>query len=344
MLDIEFNLEAIQSVLSDSTVEGDATVTVKNLASLSEAKSGDISFLGNPKYTSQVPGCKASVILVPKDYEGTPSDRQAFLRVENPSLALAQLCEIVEQHLWPQPQPGIHPSAVVDPSAQVSEGAYVGPLCCIGAGAFIASGVILEAQVHIGRNVRIGEKTRLMPQVTIYDYCEVGKSTLIASGTVVGSPGFGFELGAAHTKVPQIGNVVIGNNVDIGSNVSIDRARFSATVIEDGVKIDNLVQIAHNVRIGAHSVIVSQVGISGSTVLEEQVVLGGQTGLTGHIRIGKGSMVGAQSGINNDLEPGSFVRGSPAYPYRQAHKLEIYKKRLPELFKRVKDLEDQLEN
>ena len=270
---------------------------------------------------------------------------QLFIRVENPSLVLGQICQLVEQALWPKKQPGVHPSAVIAEGVNIPESVYIGPFCNIESGVQIGEGCIIEAYSHIGANAKIGDGTWLMPRATIYNYCVLGKKCCINSGAVIGSPGFGFELGSqSHMKIPQIGHVELGDGVDVGANTTIDRARFSKTIVGAGTKIDNLVQVAHNVKIGSHCIIVSQVGISGSTTLGNQVIVGGQTGFTGHITIGDKCMIGAQSGINHDIKAGSYVRGAPAFPYMQAHRLEILKKRLPEFFTRLKKVEALVES
>lgn len=340
-MQFRYTLEQICALVGEGAVEGVTADQVSALATLQEARPGDLSFLGNLKYKNQVAETKASIVLLPKDFQGTPREGQAFLRVENPSLALARVCREIERLLWPLPVPGIHPTAVVDPQAQVDAAATIGPGCVVGAHAVIGAGTHLVAQVHVGRHVRVGQACWLAPHVSILDYCEIGNRVRIHSNTVIGSDGFGYEATATGIeKVPQIGKVVLGEDVEIGSCTTIDRARFGVTAIGQGTKIDNLVQIAHNVQVGRCCIIVSQVGISGSTVIEDGVVIAGQAGLTGHLRIGKGSKIGAQTGLNHDLPPDSYVRGTPAYPYMAAHKIDILKGKLPGLFKRVSKIED----
>lgn len=319
---------------------GHTSVTLQGIAALTEAAEGDLSFLGNPKYKAEVAKSRASVVLLPVGFEGEPAQGQLFLFVENPSLALAQVCGRLEQSLWPQPRPGIHPTAVVAADAAISPSATVGPLCVVESGARVGERAHLQAQVFVGRNARIGAGSWLMPGVSVAAECEVGARVRLHSGVVIGSDGFGYEFThGRHTKVPQIGIVVVGDDVEIGANSTVDRARFSRTSIGEGTKIDNLVQIGHNVTIGRHCLLCAQVGISGSTILEDYVVLGGQAGTAGHLRIGKGVKAGGRAGITTDVAAGAFVNGNPAIPYLLERRIVILNQRLPELFKRVDAVE-----
>ncbi len=338
---IAYTVADIVRLVGEGRVEGAAALPVSGLAALKQAKAGDLAFLGNMKYKADVAGCAASIILLPEDYDGHPAAGQAFVRLPKPSLALARVCREIERQLWPKPPPGVHPSAVIAPGAQVDAKASVGPQCVIEAGAQIGPGAILQSQVYIGRDASIGPDCWLMPHASVMDYCVLGRRVRLHSGVVIGSDGFGYDTNkGVHEKIPQIGRAVVEDDVEIGANTTVDRARFSETRIGEGSKIDNLVQIAHNVIIGKHCLIVAQVGISGSTTLEDYVVVGGQAGLTGHLRIGAQSMIGAQAGVTHDLEPKSYVRDSPAMPYMIAQKVHVLKSRLPDLFKRVTTLEE----
>lgn len=342
---IKLTVNEVLALDEKAKAEGNSDLSISGIASLSDAQPGDLSFLGNPKYKGEVPGSKASVILVPEDFEGSPQNDQLYIRTQNPSFLLAKLCRAIETKLRPKPKPGIHPSAIVEEDVQIDSSASVGPFCTIKSGAKVEAHAVLEAYTYIGRDVRVGESSYLMPRVTVYDYCEVGKECYINSGCVIGSQGFGYEtVDGAHQSVPQIGNVIIEDRVDIGANTTIDRARFSSTKIGEGTKIDNLVQIAHNVTIGKHCIIVAQSGISGSSTLENYVVIGGQVGLVGHIKIGTGAKVGAQSGITKDIKPGEFYRGTPAMPYMLAQRVEVLKNRLPDFVERLKKVEKLLES
>lgn len=342
---IAYTVEDIVRLVGESRVEGIAAQPVCSIAALKQAKAGDLAFLGNLKYKADVAGCAASIILIPDDYDGPPPiSGQAFIRLPKPSLALARVCREIERLLWPKPSPGVHPSAIVAASAKVDSSAHIGPLCVIEAGAQVGPGTVLQAQVYVGRDARIGPDCWLMPLVTVLDYCLLGRRVRLHSGVVIGADGFGYDTNkeGIHEKVPQIGRVVIEDDVEIGANTTVDRARFNETRVGEGTKIDNLTQVGHNVVIGKHCIVAALVGISGSTTLEDSVVIGGQGGLAGHLRIGKGSMIGGQSGVIHDLPPGSQVRDSPSMPYLIAQKVHILKSRLPELFKRVTTLEETI--
>lgn len=344
-MQLAFSAADIAAIVQPVSVKGTTAATVRGIASLGSAQAGDLSFLGNPKYKTEVATTAASIVLLPPDYSGEPAPGQQFLFVEKPSVALARLCARIEQLLWPKPAAGIHPTAVVAAGAQVAASATVGPFCVIEAGAVIGERTHVEAQVFVGRNVRVGADCWLMPRVTIATECVIKDRVRLQPGVVIGSDGFGYEfVQGRHEKVPQVGHVVIENDVEIGANSTLDRARFSRTVVGEGTKIDNLVMIAHNVVIGRHCLICAQVGISGSSTIEDYVVLGGQAGVAGHLTIGKGSKADGQTGINSDLEPGSFVKGSPCMPYNLEQRFNVLKKKLPELFKRVDALESAFDS
>lgn len=338
-----FSLEEIRRLIGDCQVEGDGVSMIEGIASLQEAEPGDLSFLGNKKYTAEVANSRASVLLLPYDYKGSPREKQVFLRMENPSLALARICAVIESRLWPRPLPGVHPTAVIDPTAKIGKDVHIGPHCVIGAETVVGDRAVLQGQVYLGNKVSIGSESWLHPKVTVLDHCIIGERVRLHPGCVIGSEGFGFEtVNGRHEKVPQIGNVVVENDVEIGANTTIDRARFNSTRICEGTKIDNLVQIGHNVVVGKHCLIVSQVGVSGSTILEDYVVLAGQAGITGHLRLGRGTVVGAQCGLHYNTKPGTYHRGSPALEASIANRVDVLRKRLPELFKRVGAIEKQL--
>lgn len=336
-------LDKVLSCVGEYEQKGSGPDTVTGIASLDKAQPGDLSFLGNPKYRQQVATSQASFLLLPKGFEEQPKDQQVYILVENPSLALAQVCRMIETVLRPRPQAGIHPSAVIAEGATISPQAHVGPLCQVESGAVIADGVILVGQNYIGHGSSIGRDSWLAPRAVVMEHCQLGERVVLQAGAVIGSDGFGFETrNGIHEKVPQIGGVTIENDVDIGANTTIDRARFDQTVVGAGSKIDNLVQIGHNVVTGRGCIIAAQTGISGSTRLDDYVVLGGQVGLAGHIHIGKGSKVAAQSGVPGNLAPGSFVRGTPSEPFFQEQKILVLRRRLPEFFKRLTALEEQI--
>ena len=317
---------------------------IVGISSLKEAVAGDLSFLGNPKYRAEVEACQASVLLLPVDYEGTPRAGQLFIKLDNPSFALALICRDIEGTLVPKPAPGIHPTAVVDPCAVISPLASIGPLCVIGQGAKIGA-AILESHVCVGRYAKIADDAHLFSRVVIAEYCEVGLRNRLQAGCVVGSDGYGYEFHeGAHQRVPQIGKVVLEEDVDVGANSTLDRARFGATVVGAGTKIDNLVQIAHNVRIGKHCLIIAQVGISGSTELGDGVIVAGQVGIIGHLKIGSGAMIAGGAAVTASVEAKAKVRGSPAQPMMQFNRITILQRKLPQLFKRFDQLEKTVDS
>jgi UDP-3-O-[3-hydroxymyristoyl] glucosamine N-acyltransferase len=317
---------------------------VVGIASLSEAAEGDLSFLGNSKYRDSVAASEASVLLLPRDYTEAPKAGQLHIKLKNPSYALALLCRDMEKSLQPIPEPGVHPTAFIDDDAVVSPSASIGAFCYIGKGAVVGASV-LEAHVCVGKFAKVGDEAHLFARVVIGDYCEVGPRNRLQPGCVIGSDGYGYEFHeGAHQRVPQIGNVVTEADVDIGSNSTIDRARFGSTIIGAGTKVDNQVQIAHNVRIGKHCLVVAQVGISGSTVLGDGVVLAGQAGVAGHLNIGSGAIVAGGTGVSRSLKPKEKVRGPTAEPIMLYNRVAVLQRRLPDLFKRFGKLEKSVES
>ncbi len=342
-MEVSFSAPEIVAFVQPRETRGGTTETVRGISALSTAAAGDLAFLGNAKYKTDVGSTRASVVLLPVDYEGEPRANQLFLLVENPSVALARICARIEQLLWPKPLPGIHPTAVIASSARVPASATVGPFCVIEEEVVVGERAHLQANVFLGRGVRLGDDCWLMPQTVVAAECELGNRVRLQPGVVVGSDGFGYEFVAGrHEKVPQVGTVVVGDDVEIGANSTIDRARFSRTVVGEGTKIDNLVQVGHNVIIGKHCLLCAQVGISGSTTLEDYVVLGGQAGVAGHLTLGKGMKAGGAAGITTDVAPGTTVNGTPAIPYGLERRIAVLRTRLPDLFKRVDALEAQL--
>lgn len=342
-MQIAFRLEDLIEIVAPKEVRGSTGVVVEGIAALSRAEISDLSFLGNPKYKAEVATSRAAVILVPEAFEGDPGEDQCFLLVENPSAALALICARIERALWPRPAAGIHPSAVVDSSAEISESATIGPLCVVEAGSKVGDNTHLQAQVFVGRDSRVGTDCWIAPQVYLATGCSVANRVRIHAGTVIGSDGFGYEfVDNHHAKVPQVGGVSIDDDVEIGANVTIDRARFSQTEIGRGTKIDNMVQIAHNVRVGQHCLLCAQVGISGSTTLEDFVVLGGQSGVGGHITVAQGTKLGGGAALTSNTKPGAFLNGSPAMPYMLERRVAVLQRRLPDLFKQVSALNDTL--
>jgi UDP-3-O-[3-hydroxymyristoyl] glucosamine N-acyltransferase len=333
----------IAAITESKSSRGATAEKIRGIAGLAEAESGDLSFLGNMKYKHEVAGTRASVVLLPKEFPAEPQPGQVFLYVDSPSMGLARVCARIEQSLWPKPAPGVHPSAVIAAGVKIPASATIGPLCVIEEGVVIGERAHVQAQAFLGPYVTIGEDCWLGPGVVIQTECRIGKRVRLHPGVVVGADGFGYEFAKGRwEKLPQVGTVVIGDDVEIGANSTFDRARFSRTVIGEGTKIDNLVQVGHNVIIGRHCMICAQTGISGSAKLEDFVVLGGQVGVAGHLTIGKGVQAGGQAGINGDVEPGTKINGTPAIPYNLERRIAVLQKRIPDLFKRVDALEAQI--
>ncbi len=342
-MEIAFAPEEIAAIVKPRQKRGATSETVRGIAALGTARAGDLSFLGNAKYRPQVASTLASIVFLPSDYSGEPRSNQLFLIVDNPSVALARICARIEQALWPKPAPGVHATASVAPGVVIPADATVGPLCVIEAGAVVGARTHLQGQVFVGRGAVIGEDCWLMPGSVVAAACVLQDRVRLQPGVIIGSDGFGYDLVAGRfEKQPQIGRVVLHDDVEIGANTTVDRGRFSDTVIGEGTKIDNLVQVGHNVAIGRHCLIVAQAGISGSTTLEDYVVLAGQVGTVGHITVGRGTKVGAQSGVNHDLPAGSSVFGNPCLPYLLEQRLTVLRRRLPDLFKRVDAIEEKL--
>ncbi len=343
-MQVAYTPAEIAAMVGAPRTAGSTTRKIGDIASLTAARSGDLSFLGNAKYRAQVADSQATVLLLPLDYPGEPKPEQVFLFVENPSVALAKVCARIEATLWPKPAPGIHPSAVVAPTARIDPTAHIGPLCVIEDGVLVGPRSVLQASVFVGREARIGEDCFVMPGCVIASTCSLADRVRLQPGVVIGSDGFGYEfVQGRHEKVPQIGTVEIGDDVEIGANTTLDRARFSRTVVGEGTKIDNLVQVAHNVVIGKHCILCAQAGISGSTTLEDYVIMGGQSGLGGHITLAKGSKVGGGAGVTSNVPAGGYVNGTPAIPYMLERRLQVLHQRLPDLFKRVEALEKKPE-
>lgn len=324
---------------------GDRPETVTDIASLTEAKAGDLSFLGNPKYREQVADSNASVLLLPKDFEGSPKPGQLWIKLDNPSFALALVCRDIESTLLPKPEAGIHSTAHIEPDAEVDPTASVGAFCYIGPGAKVGAAAVLENHSSVGRSAIIGDGSHLFPRVVVSDYCEIGPRNRLLQGCVIGADGYGYTfLEGAHQRLPQIGNVVTEADVDIGANSTIDRARFGTTLIGAGTKIDNQVQVGHNVRIGKCCLLVGQAGVSGSAELGDGVIVAGQAGIGGHLKVGDGAIVAGASGVTRSVPPKGKVGGMPAEPFMLMNRVYSLQRKLPDLFKRFEQLEKTVES
>lgn len=313
----------------------DPASRIRGVNTLDAAGPDQASFLSNPAYKRELAGTRAGVVFLAESERGEAPC--PVIRVADPNLAFARL----QRHFHPEPlAAGLrHASAAIDASAQVAEDADIGPQAVIGPHAVIGAGSRIGAGVVVGESVRIGERCILHPRVTIADGCVLGNRVVIQSGAVIGSDGFGFAWdGKQHLKIPQVGRVVLGDDVEIGANTCIDRGAINDTVIEPGVKLDNLIQLGHNVRVGAFTVMASQVGISGSTVIGRGCQIGGQVGMAGHVHIGDGCRIGAQSGVHGDLEAGGTYAGYPAIPHRDWLRLSAVLPRLPAIWAIVRRL------
>ncbi len=337
----------IAEIVSGKVV-GDPEVEVSGISGIKEAVEGDVTFLANEKYAHLLETTKASVIITSPSMKLPETDKTLIL-TDNPSLAFARLVE----HWFPQEvdhPKGIHPTAIIGENVKLGKNVAIGAYVVIEKNVEIGDDTIIYAGTYIGHDTKIGSGCLIYPNVSIRERITIGNRVIIHSGTVIGSDGFGFAtVKGVHHRIPQIGTVVIEDDVEIGANVTIDRARFDKTLIGKGTKIDNLVQIAHNVIIGENAIIVAQTGISGSTVIGNGVILAGQTGVVGHISIGDGAIVGAQSGVTKSVPPGSVVLGSPARPISLAKRiiasipsLPDIKKTVEKLMKRVQQLEEQI--
>jgi UDP-3-O-[3-hydroxymyristoyl] glucosamine N-acyltransferase len=316
-----------------------ASLEISGLASLDDANPGDLAFFGHPKYLRAVRKSRATAVLVPHGFgEEVPATR---IWVDDPAASFASLLPDFAPPEIPRPS-GIHPSAVISPEAQVAPDAAVGPFAVIEAGARVGVRSIIGAHCYVGHHASLGDDCLLYPHVTIRDRCTLANRVTIHPGAVIGADGFGYEFrDGRHQKIPQTGIVQIEDDVEIGANTTIDRARFGRTWIRKGTKIDNLVQIGHNVTIGEHCVLCSQVGISGSTRLGNFVTLAGKVGLSGHIEIGDGVIFGAMSAIAKDVPPKSIMFGAPARPIREYKATYALLKNIHKLYDRVKKLESR---
>ncbi|PWU15613.1 MAG: UDP-3-O-(3-hydroxymyristoyl)glucosamine N-acyltransferase [Verrucomicrobia bacterium] len=322
----------------EGEVIGDASLLLNGFAPADRAQAGDLTFAENPNYFERADQSAASAIIVDGSFV---SKRKVLIKVPSARIAFARVLPL----FFPEPAfaAGVHPTAVIPASAQVDASAHIGPCCVLGDNVTIGARSVLQSGNFVGAYCRVGEEVNLFPNVTLYAGTEIGNRVRIHSGTVVGSDGFGYVLDAGiHRKVPQIGHVVIKDDVEIGANVTIDRGALGPTVIGKGTKIDNLVQIAHNVTIGEHCLVVAQVGVAGSTKIGNYVILAGQAGIAGHLKIGNRVSVGAQSGVMHNIPDGEKWLWTPAQPDQLAKRQMVALQQLPELLRRVAELERKL--
>ena len=322
----------------DGEVLGDVSIALTGFAPADKARSGDLTFAENQTYFNRAEQSAASAIMVDGQFQ---SPKKTLIRVPNARIAFAKVLSL----FFPEPAfaPGIHPSSVVDPSAEVDPSAHIGPHCVLGEQVRVGPHCVLHGGNYLGSQCLIGADTHLFPNVVLYPRTQVGQRVRIHAGAVIGSDGFGYVLDAGtHRKVPQIGHIIIQDDVEIGANTTIDRGALGPTSIGRGTKIDNLVQIAHNVALGEHCLVVAQAGIAGSTKLGNFVTLAGQVGLAGHLKIGNKVTVAAQSGVMHDIADGEKWFGYPAQPDRQMKRQILAVQQLPELLRRISELEKKL--
>lgn len=326
-------------------IEGDSSLKVHTISKIEEGQKGSITFLANPKYRPYLYKTQASAVIIPLDFVPEKQIDAVLLRVEDPYRAFSVLLEKVAEMLTDPPYKTISQQAYVSPSAQVGKDVYIGEF------AFVGDGVVLEDNVevypfsYIGRNTFIGANTKIYPHVTIYHSCMIGKHCIFHSGVRIGADGFGFapQEEGSYKKLLHIGRVVIQDFVEVGANTTIDRATMGETIVEKGVKLDNLIQVAHNVRIGEHTVIAGQAGIAGSTSMGANCMVGGQAGIVGHLKIANGTRIEAQSGVTSSiLAENQAIRGTPATDYRKQIKSELYFRKIEEMYHRIVDLEEKI--
>ncbi|GGC25396.1 UDP-3-O-acylglucosamine N-acyltransferase [Parapedobacter defluvii] len=339
---MQFSARQIATLVNGS-LEGNPDVMVEQLAKIEEATAGSLSFLSNPKYEQYLYTTQASIVIVNNDLKLDKPVASTLIRVKNAYSAFSMLLEVYNKMRLNKT--GIENPVFIHPTAKIGKNVYIGAFTYIDKDVVIQDNCKVYPHVYIGDNVKIGNDTTLFPGVSVYFDCVIGERVIIHSGTVIGSDGFGFapQEDGTYNKINQIGNVVIENDVEIGANTVIDRATMGSTIIRQGVKLDNLIQVAHNVEIGKNTVIAAQSGISGSTKIGENAVIGGQVGIVGHIHIASGTQIQAQSGVNRTIaDEGKKWSGSPAAPYSAQMRSQVVYSRLPELERRLEELEQLL--
>jgi UDP-3-O-[3-hydroxymyristoyl] glucosamine N-acyltransferase len=336
---VQKTLREIAQIIGGEIV-GDADTLVRGVNGIKEARAGEITFIANPKYSPLLEKTSASAVITGREVISSPCP---LIRTDNPSLAFAKVISLFTPSEIVHPA-GIHPSALLGKGVSLGKDVSIGPYVVIGEGVSIGERSVICAGCFIGTGSQIGQDALIYPNVTIRERISLGKRVIVHSGTVIGADGFGFvNIEGRHHKIPQVGTVQIGDDVEIGANVAIDRARFDKTVIGAGTKIDNLVHIAHNVVIGEDSIIVAQAGISGSTIIGNSVTLAGQAGLVGHITIGDGAIVAAQGGVTKSVPAHTMVSGYPARPHDIAKKINACVQNLPRLYESVRQLKEKLQ-
>ena len=340
---MEFTAATIAGFLNGE-VEGNPDTLVNSVAKIEEGHEGALSFLANPKYEHYLYSTRSSVVLVNKSFVPSAGFKATLIRVDDAYKAFASLLTMVEQSR-PRKK-GIHPTAVIESTAKIGSDVYLGPYSYIGENCTVGNGCAIYPYVYVGDNTCLGKNSTLYTGVTIYHDCIIGENCTIHAGAVIGSDGFGFapQSESEFMKIPQIGNVVIEDNVEIGANTAVDRATMGSTIIRRGVKLDNLVQIGHNVEIGENTVMAGQTGIAGTTKIGKNCMFAGQVGIAGHAMIADGTRLAAQSGVSGDVKnENSVISGSPAIDHRNFLKSSVVFSKLPELLRKVRDLEKEIE-
>lgn len=338
---MKFSAEQIAAMLG-GLVEGDAQVSVNSLSKIEEGKPGTLTFLANPKYAAFIYETQASIAIVSKDFvaeKAVPSSL-TLIRVDDAYGSFAKLLEAYNG--LRKPKPGIHSTAVISESATVGENVHIGPYVVVSDFCSVGNNAVIHAHCYIGEGVNLGDSTVLNSGVKIYADCKIGNHCTLHAGVVIGGDGFGFAPNSEnnYAKVPQIGNVILEDYVEVGSNSTIDRATLGSTIIRKGVKLDNLIQIAHNVEIGENTVIAAQTGVAGSTKIGKNCMIGGQVGIVGHVNIADGTKIAAQSGVGSEIkEIDTIIQGSPAFPIMDYKKSYVGFRKLPELMRRIENLE-----
>ncbi|MEA1897312.1 MAG: UDP-3-O-(3-hydroxymyristoyl)glucosamine N-acyltransferase [Bacteroidota bacterium] len=339
---MEFTAKAIAEFLKGE-IEGDAEIVISNVSKIEEGEKGTITFLANPKYTEYAYTTDASIIIVNKSFVPNKKIKATLIKVDDAYQAIASLLQLKES-MKPK-KVGIHPKSWMEKSSKAGKDLFLGAYAYVGENCIIGKNVRIYPHVYIGDNVVIGDNCTFYPGVKIYHECKIGNDCILHGGVVIGSDGFGFapDTQKDYKKVPQIGNVILKDRVEIGSNTTIDRAMMGSTIIEEGVKLDNLIMVAHNVVIGENTIVAAQSGIAGSTKIGRECMFGGQVGLVGHIEIADKVMIAAQSGIPSSIKKeGVVVQGSPAFPIMDYQKSYVYFRKLPSLVTRINELEKKL--
>ena len=338
---MEFSAKQIAAFIQGDVI-GDENATVHTFAKIEEGMPGAISFLSNPKYTSYIYKTQSTIVLVNKDFIPEQEIKATLIKVDNAYESLAKLMNIYE--MSKPKKAGINSLAYIASTAKIGENVYIGPFACIEDGAEIGDNTIIHSHVTIGENVKVGNNSIVYPNVTIYQSCRIGSDCVLHAGCVIGADGFGFaSTPNGYEKIPQIGIVIIEDNVEIGANSCMDRASMAPSMVRSGAKMDNLVQVAHNVVIGSHTVIAAQVGIAGSAKIGEWCVFGGQVGIAGHSKIGDKVSLGAQTGVPGNIKPGSQLIGTPPMELKPYFKSAIAQRSLPEMQNEVRSLRRELE-